>query len=87
MMPGNVFADVGGAVQQQAVADDDERGLDVERAVVLFRFTHTLVRTLFFVACASISPSCNSRWFQFRKIFHQLNVARKMKTMFCRSFV
>jgi len=34
MMLGNVFADVGRAVQQQAVADDDERGLDDERAVV-----------------------------------------------------
>jgi hypothetical protein len=34
MMPGNVIADVGGAVQQQAVADDDERGLDDECAVV-----------------------------------------------------
>jgi hypothetical protein len=34
MMLGNVFADVGGAVQQQAVADDDERGLDDARAVV-----------------------------------------------------
>ncbi len=34
MMLGNVFADVGGAVQQQAVADDDERGLYNERAVI-----------------------------------------------------
>ena len=34
MIPGNVFSDVGGAVQQQAAADDFQRRLDDDRVVV-----------------------------------------------------